>query len=475
MGRLIVVVVAAVTVLVGGLVFWRMFDTQAPQVVVEPAVSSVGRQANVDLVITARGNPGLRQATVDLVSEGKRHTLIREEYPAGGFFGGGTAEKKLHVEADLSSLGITEGPAQLEVFADTHAWHFVPPRPEPVLVQSLNVDLTPPAVELLTTQHNLRLGGAGMVVARLGADATDASIEVEQYRFPAQRGYFADKNVVLGLFAVPQEIPPTARPRIRATDEVGNVRTVEIPSRIRTWPFADRTIPIDDAFLQRKVPDLLSLNRLPAQTDLVQGYLEINRNLRRASEEKLKAMTAKSAPRPLWDGAFNRQSNAAPMSGFADRRTYVYNGQAIDHQVHLGFDLASVLRAPIEATSNGVVVFADNLGIYGNTVVLDHGLGVFSLYGHLSSIGVKAGQRVNIKEHLGQSGETGLAGGDHLHFSIMIYGTHVDPREWWDGKWIRDHVTSALNLLPSADAAAAAAAAVQSASPPQEAPATPAP
>lgn len=457
MGRLIVVVVA-LAVLVGGLVFWRMFDTQAPQVVLEHALTSVGRQANIDLIIKAGGNPGLRQATVDLVSGGKRHTLTHEEYPAGGFLGGGTAERTLHVEADLSALGITEGPAQLEVFADTHAWHIVPPRPEPALTHPLSVDLTPPGVELLTTQHNLRLGGAGLAVARLAPDATEASIEVEQYRFPVVHGYFADKDVVLGVFAVPQDIPPTSRPRIRVADEVGNVRTVEIPSRIRTWSFPDRTIPIDDQFLQRKVPDLLSLNGLPAQTDLVKGYLEVNRNLRRASEEKLKAVTAKSAPTPMWDGAFNRQSNAAPMSGFADRRTYLYGGQAIDHQVHLGVDLASVLRAPIEATQDGVVVFADNLGIYGNTVVLDHGLGVFSLYGHLSSIGVKVGQQVGIKEALGQSGDTGLAGGDHLHFSIMIYGTHVDPREWWDGKWIRDHITSALNLLPSAEADVAAAA-----------------
>jgi murein DD-endopeptidase MepM/ murein hydrolase activator NlpD len=471
--RLIVVVVAAVAVLGGGVVYWRMFDTQTPQVVLEQPLSAVGRQANIDLIIKARGNPGLRETTVDLVSGGNRHTLLHEDYPAGGFLGGGTTERKLHVEADLSVLSVPEGPAQLEVSAATHAWHILPPHPEPVLVHPLNVDLTPPGVELLTTQHNLRLGGAGLVVARLTADGVDASIEVEQYRFPVTRGYFADKNVVLGMFAVPQEIPPTSRPRIRVADEVGNVRTVEIPSRIRTWPFADRTIPIDDQFLQRKVPDLLARNGMPPQTDLVQGYLEINRSLRRASEEKLKAITAKSLPQPLWDGAFNRQSNAAPMSGFADRRTYMYGGQPIDHQVHLGFDLASTLRAPIEATQDGIVVFADNLGIYGNTVVLDHGLGVFSLYGHLSSIGVKPEQRVRMKEHLGQSGDTGLAGGDHIHFSIMIYGTHVDPREWWDGKWIRDHVTSALNLLPSAQAAAAAAA-LQTAPAAESAPATPA-
>jgi murein DD-endopeptidase MepM/ murein hydrolase activator NlpD len=156
------------------------------------------------------------------------------------------------------------------------------------------------------------------------------------------------------------------------------------------------------------------------------------------------------------------------MSGFADRRTYLYQGQAIDQQTHLGFDLASVVRAPIEATQNGIVVLAENLGIYGNTVILDHGLGVFSLYGHLSSIAVQAGQRVKRAAPLGQSGETGLAGGDHLHFSIMVQGVHVDPREWWDGKWVREHVTSELNLLPSAAAAAAAKAITTT--PGQEAP-----
>jgi murein DD-endopeptidase MepM/ murein hydrolase activator NlpD len=455
-GRLIAVGVGAVTVLVAGLVYWRMFDTQTPRVVLEHDPAAVGRTAGLDLTIQARGFPGLRRVMVDLVSQGQRHTLLQEDYPPGGLFSRGTQERTLHIEADLTARGIVEGPAQVEVFADTHAWHIFSPRAEPQLTHPVTVDLTPPGIELLTTQHNLRLGGAGLAVVRLSPDAKEVGVEVEQYRFPVTRGYFADQNVALALFAVPQDVSPTSRPRIRAADEVGNVRMVEVPSRIRTWSFADRTIPIDDQFLQRKVPELLSTNGLPAEADLVKGYLEINRNLRRASEEKLRAVTAKSAPEPLWDGPFHRQSNSAPMSGFADRRTYMYGGQAIDHQVHLGFDLASVRRAPIEATQHGVVVYAGNLGIYGNTVVIDHGLGLFSLYGHLSTIGVHVGQQVQVRDHLGQSGETGLAGGDHLHFSTMVYGTHVDPREWWDGKWIRDHVTSGLNVLPSAAAQAAA-------------------
>ena len=138
------------------------------------------------------------------------------------------------------------------------------------------------------------------------------------------------------------------------------------------------------------------------------------------------------------------------MSTFADRRIYVYEGKVIDRQTHLGYDLASLQLAPVEAAQNGIVVFAGNLGIYGNTVVLDHGLGVFSLYGHLSTHRRASGAGVQAGETLGQTGETGLAGGDHLHFSIMLDGIHVDPVEWWDPNWLRDHVTAKLRLFPHA-------------------------
>jgi murein DD-endopeptidase MepM/ murein hydrolase activator NlpD len=67
---------------------------------------------------------------------------------------------------------------------------------------------------------------------------------------------------------------------------------------------------------------------------------------------------------------------------------------------------------------------------------------------------VKPGQSVRTAEVLGQSGDTGLAGGDHLHFSIAVWGTHVDPVEWWDPHWMRDHVTSKLEMFPPAGGAA---------------------
>ena len=180
-----------------------------------------------------------------------------------------------------------------------------------------------------------------------------------------------------------------------------------------------------------------------------------NGDLRRQNEARIRELTVKSVPEPLWDGPFQRQANAAPLSSFADRRSYTYHGEVIDHQTHLGYDLASLKLSAVTAAQNGIVVFGDNLGIYGNAVILDHGMGIFSLYGHLSSIAVQPGEHVKTGQTLGQTGETGLAAGDHLHFSVMLHGVHVDPVEWWDPHWLHDRVTPKLTMFARAGIAPA--------------------
>jgi murein DD-endopeptidase MepM/ murein hydrolase activator NlpD len=90
------------------------------------------------------------------------------------------------------------------------------------------------------------------------------------------------------------------------------------------------------------------------------------------------------------------------------------------------------------------VVFGGNLGIYGSTVIVDHGLGLFSMYSHLSYIAVKPGDQVSKGDNIGRTGSTGLAGGDHLHFSMLVNDTFVNPVEWWDEKWIENNVMSKI-------------------------------
>src|SRR4026209_2825847 len=127
----------------------------------------------------------------------------------------------------------------------------------------------------------------------------------------------------------------------------------------------------------------------------------------------------------LWKGAFSQLSNSKVEANFADERTYTYNNEPIDNALHLGYDLSVTKQYPAEAANSGTVAFTGDLGIYGNTVILDHGLGLFTLYSHLSSIDVKPGDSVKQRDILGKTGETGLAAGDHLHYGVYLNGVAV--------------------------------------------------
>jgi murein DD-endopeptidase MepM/ murein hydrolase activator NlpD len=194
------------------------------------------------------------------------------------------------------------------------------------------------------------------------------------------------------------------------------------------------------------VPEILSQSpAIQDQGDILKNYLAINRDLRKANNTQLAELAAKSQPRFLWTQPFQQLGNSKVEASFADRRTYTYKGRDIDRQDHLGYDLASTSNAAVSASNDGVVVLAEFFGIYGNTVVIDHGLGLLSLYGHLSSFGaIKPGDKVARGQEIGRSGATGLAGGDHLHYSMILHSVQVDPKEWWDPHWIKDRITSKL-------------------------------
>lgn len=447
-------------------VWWLQFESFPPEAKFLSEGGKLGRGAEFEFSLHADA-PGLHTVEIRLqpeAPEAEPIVLHSETFEATSWRGSGLREKQLTITPDFVALGVPEGKASLEVYVDTYAWH-LGARPEgPQLTVPIEVDLTPPRLEMLSSEHNLRVGGSAVVVFRQSPDTVESGVAVGDYYFPATRGYFADEDGALAFFAVPQDLDTDARARLVARDGAGNEREVRIPTRIRGGEFRERTLAISDSFLQRKVPEIREDNRMPESDDLLQGYLTINRDLRRANEETIRAATKESADQRYWRGAFQRQPRAASVSNFGDRRAYEYNGEIVDRQVHLGVDLASVKHAPIEAAQAGVVVFADYLGIYGETVILDHGLGIFSLYGHLSSIAVSVGDEVAKGGVVGRSGETGLAGGDHLHFSIMIHGIHVDPVEWWDDHWLEDRILSKLALLP-----AAASAAPPEAAPPQAA------
>lgn len=318
--------------------------------------------------------------------------------------------------------------------------------------QDVEVRLTPPQVGVASQFHYINHGGSEMVVYRVRPADVDSGVRVGDREF---RGYpaagagieGADPGLRVAFFALLWDEDVKTPISLYARDEVGNEARASFDYRVFPKTFRKSRITLDDRFLQKVVPEVLYNSAeltVEDPSNLLASYLQINRELRRQNNARIVAVANDTTPEILWQGAFKQLTNTAVEAGFADQRTYVYEGEEVDHQVHLGFDLASTRNAPVLAANSGRVVRAGWLGIYGNCVILDHGMGLQSLYAHLSSIDVAVGEVVEKNGRLGLSGETGLAGGDHLHFTMLLGGHPVTPVDWWSQQWIEDRIVRKL-------------------------------
>lgn len=390
----------------------------------------LGRRTTVTLTVeAARGR--VASAELRVVQGPTPVTVARLEAP-----GAGRAELRATVEP--GAAGLREGPATLEVWARDDFWRPLGRTDRAVAAFPVTVDFTPPPLESVAATPYVAPGGAGLVVFRTDA-AARAETRVGELTFPTFA--LGPPGTRVGFFALPWNFAGGAL-GVTATDEAGNAVTRAIPAEVLPRRFRRDVIEITDAFLQAKVPELLPQH--PPSQPLVEGFLVINRDQRRFAEEEKRRIGVRTADRPLWEGAFLQPRNTKVFSNFAESRTYRYQGRDIDSQVHFGYDLASTRQAPVPAANTGVVVFAGPLTIYGNTVILDHGLGLMTLYAHLSSIAVQVGDQVAKGQELGRTGTTGLAVGDHLHYEVLVHGVSVTPLEWWDPRWIRDRITGPL-------------------------------
>jgi murein DD-endopeptidase MepM/ murein hydrolase activator NlpD len=331
---------------------------------------------------------------------------------------------------------------------------------ETVVARDVQVRLEPPRVAVLSMFHFVNHGGSEFVVYRVSPEDVESGVRVgdkEYPGFPARgAGITGDPALRVAFFALLYDQPLNTNIQVFARDVAGNQATTALDYRVFPKAFRKSRIEIDDRFLQRVVPTIASNTPdAPIPTDdLLQGFLAINRDLRQKNNQTIRDLAKKTSPEMLFKDAFQQLGNSQVEAGFADARTYVYQGKDVDQQVHLGFDLAVTANVPISASQRGVIVHADYLGIYGNCVIIDHGLGVQSLYGHLSSIDVKPGDMVEKGQQIGRSGMTGLAGGDHLHFTTLVGGEQVSPVDWWSTQWLQDRVLRKIAAASGGEAAA---------------------
>jgi murein DD-endopeptidase MepM/ murein hydrolase activator NlpD len=313
--------------------------------------------------------------------------------------------------------------------------------------KDVQVRLDPPRITVVSTKHYVNHGGSELVVYRATPPDVQSGVRVDRIEYP---GFAIGGDLKAAFFALLHDQPLKASIQAFARDEAGNEAHASFVDNVFEKPFKKSRIDLDDRFLGRVVPEILQHSPAlnvpppPEDGDMLAPFLKINGELRAMNGNDIMAFASKTSAAPLWKGPFIQLGNSKVEASFADHRTYLYKGRQVDQQVHLGFDLAVTANVPVLAANNGVVLNASWLGIFGNCVIIDHGMGVQSLYGHLSSFGVKPGDTVTKGQEIGRSGMTGLAGGDHLHFTMLVEGHPVNPVEWWDAHWMADRVDRKL-------------------------------
>lgn len=443
--------IVVVALVAAGAVLWIRVGPE-PVVTIRSDLPGIGPRTVVTSVAEAGGR-GLGSIRVELI-QGEESVLLEERRhrAPGPWSLGGNPVVEAMVEVEVGrepTPSLVEGEATVRVTVDRPGTPLRRPRPR-VVELALPVRFQPPELNSVRVTATPTQSGSGVLRYLVGDSAVESGVEVGGYRFPGHPLPGGGPRERFVLFGVPYDSADPSPFRLVARDELGNEASVRFLREVEPSPLRSSTIRLSDGFMARVVPAIMS--RTPELEDrgsLLDNYLMLNGDLRRMNAERLVEVASGSAPRQLWSGAFLQMRNTQVMDRFATRRQYLYEGRVVDTQDHLGFDLASRARDDVPAANSGVVVMTEYLGIYGNTVIVDHGYGLQTFYSHLSRIDVEVGQAVDGGRRLGLSGETGLAGGDHLHFAVLLGGLPVDPLEWFDAKWIRDHVGAVLPLRGS--------------------------
>lgn len=432
----LILVIAA---LLAGVIFLAMtlFEREKPVIAMNEIPEYIGADTNLDLTISDLKS-GLRSIRIAINQEGlksQEKEVFAMEYPRQGYMGKiGPGEVKEKIVVDLKKLELKDGPGEiiLEV-RDYSSWGLFQGNLTRI-AKKITIDTKAPKVNILHATRYLKQGGAGIVIYQTTEEAARHGVQINGNFHPGFPVSDGRERTYIAFIALPYEATAIVDAKVIAEDQAGNKTATGFSSTYKKANQRHDTITISDGFLTAKIPEFEE-HYPEMKGDMIEKYLYTNRELRDINNKKIFELCEKPISEQLWKGTFQRMPGS-PRAGFADHRTYDYKEKPIDEQVHLGVDIASLERAEVRAAEAGKVIFTGYNGIYGEMVVLDHGQGVFSLYSHLSQINVTVDSAVDKNTVLGLTGTTGMAGGDHLHFSMLINGIFVNPVEWWDPHWI---------------------------------------
>ncbi len=436
------IVVSVVLILIiaafGFLYTSPMFERNAPKIGIK---SKIDWNLKTPLKLNLSDDSGIKFVRITL-SDGKNSIeLFKKLYTK--------IDKNQLIDIKFPKTGFVSTKKSFELHisvTDSSKWHFFSGNSAQKVV-NIKIDRRRPELFIINNSYKIIKGGVATVVFKAkDTNLKDLYIQTNFGKkfFPTP---FYKQDYFVSLIAWPVE-QKKFRAVIVATDDAGNITKVPVRLFYVNKRYRVSKIKLTDNFLDGKISDLVSENNPELSgASKVEKFKYINETLRAKNEktiEKYTTPTDKNMIDNFYQKRFYPLRNGKAVASFGDHRYYSYHGKQISEAWHLGLDLASVAGAKIKTQNSGLVVFADPNGIYGNNLIIYHGLGLYTLYGHCSNFLVNKGDRVKAGQVIANTGSTGLALGDHLHFGVLVQGVEVRPEEWMDRSWMK---TNVFNIL----------------------------
>jgi murein DD-endopeptidase MepM/ murein hydrolase activator NlpD len=340
-----------------------------------------------------------------------------------------------------------EGSLKIDVY-DTSKWNFFKGN-QTVSNSKIIIDKKSPVANVITNSYLLKQGGSGVIIVEIN----DENLKDYYISFNDKEVFelfpFYKKNYFISVITWPIDIKEFKKVNVVAVDLAGNKTEAKVPFYIKEFKEKVDNIKISDDFVNNISKHVLENSDMNVPSSIVDIFIKTNKELREKNVKTIRDVVKKNLVNDMKTSfdikPFIRLPNAATFAQFGERRHYFYGEEKIDEAWHLGMDWASVKRAEVQVSNPGKVIFKDYLGIYGDTVIIDHGLGVGTLYAHTSSINVEVNDEVKAGQHIANTGATGAVFGDHLHFGVLVQGIEVNPNEWLDYTWMKTNVTKTIN------------------------------
>ena len=336
---------------------------------------------------------------------------------------------------------------KVEVF-DTSKWNFF--RGNKLTKEiKVKVDRKRPIANIINNSYLIRQGGSAVVIV----EVKDENLKDLYISFNNEERFelipFYKENFYMAIIAWPINIETFKRVNLVATDKAKNKTVTKVPLYIKNLKVKIDKLKISDNFINKVSKNVLSKSGYDLPTSQAEIFVKENRDLRARNVKKIKDETRKNMNMDFVSKfnlkVFKQLRGSKEFAGFGERRHYLYKGNKIDEAWHLGMDWASIKKAKIYTANDGKVIFKDYLGIYGNSLIIDHNYGVASLYAHTSRSNVELNDKVNAGKQIANTGSTGAVFGDHLHFGVLVQGIEVNPTEWMDRYWLRENIIKIIN------------------------------